>query len=69
MVAISPSVTGNEQETHVFCSLDFWGEDVPTDQALRIATEHEASDQHIEAEIEQIELEVAIERRRERRGY
>jgi hypothetical protein len=35
---------------------------VPSDQALDIALEHEASDAHIEAEIADVALEEAVER-------
>jgi hypothetical protein len=69
MVVITPSTNGSDNEVHVFCSLDFFGEDVPIDQAERIAAEHEGSDQHIDAEVNEMVLEQAMERRSNERGY
>ena len=60
MVHITPTI--NEATSKLFCDVDWWGDEVPSDQALDIALEHEASDAHIEAEIAEAALEVAVER-------
>jgi hypothetical protein len=69
MVVMTASTSGSDNEVHVFCSLDFFGEDVPLDQAVQVATEHEMSDGHIEAEVEEMVLEGAVERRSDERGW
>jgi hypothetical protein len=66
MVHITPTV--NEATSKLFCDVDWWGDEVPSDQALDIALEHEASDTHIEAEIAEAALEVAVERVSTERG-
>ena len=66
MVHITPTV--NEATSMLFCDVDWWGDEVPSDQALDIALEHEASDTHIEAEIAEAALEVAVERVSMERG-
>ena len=66
MVHITPTV--NEATSMLFCDVDWWGDEVPSDQALDIALEHEASDVHIEAEIADAALEVAVERISAERG-
>ena len=60
MVHITATI--NEAISKLFCDVDWWGDEVPSDQALDIALEHEASDAHIEAEIAEVALEVAVER-------
>jgi len=69
MVAITASVNGSEDEAHVFCPACFWGEDVPAQDATQIATEHEASPAHVEAELAEMLLEVLAEALRAERGY
>ena len=66
MVHITPTI--NEAISKLFCDVDWWGDEVPSDQALDIALEHEASDIHIEAEIAEAALEVAVERASAERG-
>ena len=66
MVHIMPTV--NEGVSRLFCDVDWWGEEVPSDQALDIALEHESSDAHIEAEIAEAALETAVERVSAERG-
>ena len=66
MVHITPTI--NEAISKLFCDVDWWGDEVPSDQALDIALEHEASDAHIEAEIAEAVLEVAVERASAERG-
>jgi hypothetical protein len=67
MVHIMPTV--NEAVSHLFCDEDWWGDDVPSDQALDITLEHEASDAHIEAEIFLATFEDAVELASAERGY
>src|SRR5215216_6301537 len=69
MVAISASVNGYEDQAHVFCGACFFGEDVPADKAVQVATEHEASPAHIEAELAEMLIEVLAEALRAERGY
>jgi hypothetical protein len=69
MVAISASVNGYEVQAHVFCGACFWGEDVPADKAVQVATEHEASPAHIEAELAEMLIEDLAEALRAERGY
>jgi hypothetical protein len=69
MVAISASVNGYEDQAHVFCGACFWGEDVPADKAVQVATEHDASPEHIQAEVEDQVLEALAEALRAERGY
>jgi hypothetical protein len=66
MVHITPTI--NEAISKLFCDVDWWGDEVPSDQALDIALEHEASDLHIEAEIAEEVLEEAVERVSAERG-
>ena len=66
MVHITATI--NEAVSRLFCDVDWWGDEVPSDQALDIALEHEASDAHIEAEIAEAALEVAVERASAERG-
>ena len=66
MVHITP--TANETVSRLFCDVDWWGDEVPSDQALDIALEHETSDAHIEAEIADVALEEAVERVSAERG-
>ena len=47
MVHITPPI--NEAISKLFCDVDWWGDEVPSERALDIALEHEASDAHIEA--------------------
>jgi hypothetical protein len=60
MVHITPTI--NEAISKLFCDVDWWGGEVPSEQALDIALEHESSDAHIEAEIAEAAFEVAVER-------
>jgi len=69
MVAISASVNGYEDQAHVFCGACFWGEDVPADKAVQVATEHEASPAHVEVELAEMLVEVLAEALRAERGY
>jgi hypothetical protein len=69
MVAITRSVSGNEDEAHVFCSLCFFGEDVPTEKAVQIATEHETGLKHIIAEVLDEAFQATAEALRVERGY
>jgi hypothetical protein len=66
MVHITPTI--DEAVFRLFCDVDWWGDEVPNDQALDIALEHEASDLHIEAEIAEVALEEAVERVSAERG-
>jgi hypothetical protein len=66
MVHITATI--NEAVSRLFCDVDWWGDEVPSDQALDIALEHEASDLHIEAEIAEVVLEEAVERVSAERG-
>ena len=66
MVHITPTL--NEAVSRLFCDIDWWGDEVPSDQALDIALEHEASDLHIDAEIAEVTLEEAVERVSAERG-
>jgi hypothetical protein len=67
MVHITPTV--NQSASNLFCDVDWWGDEVPSDQALDIALAHEASDAHIEAEIAQAAFEDAAELVRAERGH
>jgi len=69
MVAITGSVNGYEDQAHVFCGACFWGEDVPADKAVQVATEHEASPAHVEAELADLVVEVLAEALRAECGY
>jgi hypothetical protein len=69
MVAITASVNGFEDQAHVFCAPCFWGDDVPVDKAGQIATEHEASEAHIAAELADALVEAVAEALRAERGY
>ena len=60
MVHITPTL--NEAIAKLFCDVDWWGDEVPSDQALDIALEHEASDAHIEADNADVALDEADER-------
>ena len=53
----------------MFCGACFWGEDVPADKAVQVATEHEASPAHVEAELAEMLVEVLAEALRAERGY
>jgi hypothetical protein len=66
MVHITPTI--NEATSKLFCDVDWWGDEVPSGQALDIAVEHEASDAHIDAEIADAALEEAVERASAQRG-
>jgi hypothetical protein len=66
MVHITPTL--NEAVSRLFCDIDWWGDEVPSDQALDIALEHEASDLHLDAEIAEVALEEAVERVSAERG-
>ena len=66
MVHITPTI--NEAIAKLFCDVDWWGDEVPSDQALDIALEHEASDLHLDAEIAEVALEEAVERVSAERG-
>ena len=66
MVHITATI--NEAVSRLFCDVDWWGDEVPSDQALDIALEHEASDLHIDAEIAEVTLEEAVERVSAERG-
>jgi hypothetical protein len=66
MVHITPTI--NEATSKLFCDVDWWGDEVPSDQALDIALDHEASDAHIDAEIADAVLEEAVERASAQRG-
>ena len=66
MVHITPTI--NEAISKLFCDVDWWGDEVPSEQALDIALEHEASDAHIDAEIAEAVLEGAVERASAERG-
>jgi hypothetical protein len=66
MVHITPTL--NEAVSRLFCDIDWWGDEVPSDQALDIALEHEASDLHLDAEIAEVVLEEAVERVSAERG-
>jgi len=67
MVHVSPTERGGV--SHVFCDVDWWGEEVPTDQANEIAVEHETTQAHIDAEVEQETFENAAELARIERGH
>ena len=69
MVAITVSVNGYEDQAHVFCGACFWGDDVPADKAVQVATEHEASPAHVEAELAEMLNEDLAEALRAYRGY
>jgi hypothetical protein len=69
MVAIAPSVAGDNDQAHVFCQPCWWGEDVPADKAAQIATEHEATREHLAAEEEERDFELLLEAVRDHRGY
>ena len=69
MVAIAPSVAGDHAQAHVFCQPCWWGEDVPTDKAAQIATEHEATFEHVATEEEERDFELLLEAVRDHRGY
>jgi hypothetical protein len=69
MVAITPSVNGYEDQAHVLCGACFWGDDAPADKAVQVATEHEASPAHVEAELADLVVEVLAEALRAERGY
>ena len=66
MVHITPTI--NEAISKLFCDVDWWGDEVPSEQALDFALEHEASDAHIDAEIAEAVLEVAVDRASAERG-
>ena len=66
MVHITPTI--NEAISKLFCDVDWWGDEVSSDQAFDIALEHEASDAHIDAEIADAALEFAVERTSAERG-
>jgi hypothetical protein len=67
MVHVTP--TRDEAVCHLFCDVDWWGEDAPTGKAVQLATEHEASPEHIHAEVEDQVLEALAEALRAERGY
>jgi hypothetical protein len=69
MVAIAPSVDGDEDQAHVFCPPCMWGEEVPADKAVQIATEHEATPEHVAAEDQEQDFELLLEAVRDHRGY
>ncbi len=69
MVAITASANGFEDQAHAFCAACFWGEDVPVGKAEEVATEHEASPTHIEAELADALFEALAESLRAERGY
>jgi hypothetical protein len=66
MVHITPTI--NEAVSRLFCDVDWWGDEVPSDQALDIALEHEASDLHLDAEIADAALAEGVERVSAERG-
>jgi hypothetical protein len=66
MVHITPTL--NEAVSRLFCDVDWWGDEVPSDQALDIALEHEASDLHLDAEIADAALEEVVDRVNAERG-
>ena len=66
MVHITATI--NEAVSRLFCDVDWWGDEVPSDQALDIALEHEASDLHLDGEIAEVALEEAVERVSAERG-
>jgi hypothetical protein len=67
MVHVTP--TQDEARSHVFCDVDWWGDEVPSDQAHEIAVAHETTDAHIEAEIALEAVEVLAEARSAVRGW
>jgi len=69
MVGIAPSVIGDVDQAHVFCQPCWWGEDVPSDKAAQIATEHETTPEHLAAESEEQDFELLLEAVRDHRGY
>jgi hypothetical protein len=67
MVHVTP--TQDETRSHVFCDVDWWGDEVPSDQAHDIAVAHETSEAHIEAEIALEAAEFLAEAISAARGY
>ncbi len=53
----------------MFCQPCWWGEDVPSDKAAQIATEHETTPEHLAAESEEQDFELLLEAVRDHRGY
>ncbi len=67
MVAITPSRT--EGQCHVFCPDCWWGTDSTTDHAIELVVAHEATPEHVEAEVDALVLEQRLEALRDQRGY
>jgi len=67
MVHISPTVDEGVSTLH--CDVDWWGDEVPSNQALDIAVEHEASPEHRAAEVDGWLFELLAEVAWHERGY
>jgi hypothetical protein len=68
-VAVAASVNGTPGQAHVSCAPCWWGEEVPEEQALAVAAEHEASREHLDTERADLEFELLAERVSVERGY
>jgi hypothetical protein len=51
------------------CDVDWWGDEVPSDQALELAAAHETTVEHLEAEVDDMLFELLAEAIRDDRGY
>ncbi len=69
MVATTASITGNQDEAHVFCPDCWWSADVDVKQASEVVAEHEATDSHIDNELAADRMQAALERLMDKRGY
>jgi hypothetical protein len=70
MVAITASRTGIEDTADVFCPECLWGADeVPAEEALQVATDHEMAPEHLQAELANELVDMLSEALRAERGY
>jgi hypothetical protein len=68
-VVITASTEGDPGKAHVSCSACWIGVEVPKDEALAVAAEHEASAQHLEEELASLWFELLAERVSVERGH
>jgi hypothetical protein len=67
MVHITPTI--NEGVSQLHCDVDWWGDEVSSDQAVELAADHEASVEHREADVDDMLFELLAEAIRDERGY
>jgi hypothetical protein len=67
MVHITSTI--NEGRSQLHCDVDWWGDEVPSDQAVELAAAHEATVEHLEAEVDDMLFELLAEAIRDERGY